>query len=253
MAIKDYKKKSPATQPLKKRNTSGKSTSKKTTTAFGVGFLAGFLVAGALFIAYLNNYYSTANDNGKYSESATPEPTDNKTHSETSLPTEASKNQPKSQSIDYQFYKELKEFELPPASAADTSPQDQPDIPLISNTADEDFSAGGANDKVNEQTGEDGNDNDSESDKNKSPTRYILQAGTFTTALQAQLQRRKIIDLGYKDVHIFQAAYNNGQYHRVWLGPYSELGQAKVIGSALKAAQIEVVLRHNLRSFDRKE
>ena len=242
MAIKDYKKKPSATQPPMKKSTSTEITSKKTTTTFGIGFLSGLLVAGALFIAYLNNYYSTANSDSKHSDSATPEATNNKTYSEASPSTEASKGQPQSQSIDYQFYKELEEFELPPASATDTPPQDQP---LISNTTDENFSRDGMNGKVEGQT--------SEYDEDKSPTRYILQAGTFTTALQAQIQRRKIVNLGYKDVHIFQAAYNNEQYHRVWLGPYSELKQAKTIGNALKAAQIEVVLRHNLRSFDPKE
>ena len=248
MAIKDYKKKSPATQPPTKKSKSSESTSKRATAAFGAGFLSGLLVASGLFIAYLNNYYLTADGGSEHSEAVTLEPTDSKANSETSPPTEASKDQPKSQSIDYQFYKELEEFELPPASATDTLPQDQPDTPLISNTADEDFSGDDENDKVDRQT-----DKDDEGDEDKSPARYILQAGTFTTALQAQIQRRKIVDLGYKDVHIFQAAYNDAQYHRVWLGPYSELEQAKTIGSALKAAQIEVVLRHNLRSFDRKE
>ena len=248
MAIKDYKKKSPATQPPIKKSTSSESTSKKTTTAFGVGFLSGLLVASALFITYLNNYHLTANSNGKHSDSATREPTDGKAHSETSPSNEASEDQPKSQSIDYQFYKELEEFELPPAPAADTPLQDQPDLPVIPDTTDENFSEDGMNNKIDGQT-----DEDDEGNEDKSPTRYILQAGTFTTVLQAQIQRRKIVDLGYKDVHIFQAAYNDEQYHRVWLGPYSELEQAKTIGNALKAAQIEVVLRHNLRSFDRKE
>ena len=248
MAIKDYKKKSPATQPPTKKSTSSESKSKKTTTAFGVGFLSGLLVASALFITYLNNYYLTADGDSKHSDSAASEPTDDKANLETSPSTEASKAQPKSQSIDYQFYKELEEFELPPTPTADSPAQDQPDLPLISNTADEDFSKDNTKDKVDGQT-----DEDNKGNEDKSPTRYILQAGTFTTALQAQIQRRKIVDLGYKDVHIFQAAYNDEQYHRVWLGPYSELEQAKTIGNALKAAQIEVVLRHNLRSFDRQE
>ena len=245
MAIKDYKKKPPATQPPTKKSKSSESTSKKTTTAFGVGFFSGLLVASVVFITYLNYYHSTIDGDSKHSEAATPEPTDGKAHSETSPSTEASKSQPKDQSIDYQFYKELEEFELPPTPTADSPPQDQPDLPLIPNTTDENFPGDDGNDKVDGQTSED--------DEDKSPTRYILQAGTFTTALQAQIQRRKIVDLGHKDVHIFQAAYNDEQYHRVWLGPYSELEQAKTIGSALKAAQIEVVLRHNLRSFDRKE
>ncbi len=245
MAIKDYKKKSPATQPPTKKSTSSESPSKKTTTAFGVGFFSGLLVASVVFITYLNYYHSTIDGDSKHSETATPEPTNNKAHSATSPPTKASKDQPKSQSIDYQFYKELEEFELPPAPTADSPPQDQP---LIPDTTDENFSEDDVNDKVDGNTSE-----DDKGDEDKSPTRYILQAGTFTTMLQAQIQRRKIIDLGYKDVHIFQAAYNDEQYHRVWLGPYSELEQAKTIGNALKAAQIEVVLRHNLRSFDRKE
>ena len=249
--MKDYKKKSPATQPPTKKSTNGKSTSKKTTTAFGVGFLSGLLVAGALFITYLNNYYSTAGGDSAYTESAAPDPTDNKAQSEASAPTEASQDQPNGQSIDYQFYKELEEFELPPVPAADISPQDQTELTIIPNAADEDFSEEGANDKVNGEAGEDDEGNDDNEDT--SPTRYILQAGTFTTALQAQIQRRKIVDLGYKDVHIFQAAYKDAQYHRVWLGPYSELEQAQRIGSALKASQIEVVLRHNLRSFDPEE
>ena len=249
--MKDYKKKSPATQPPTNKSTNGKSTSKKTATAFGVGFLSGSLVAGALFITYLNNYHSTAGGDSEYTESAVPDPTDNKAQSEASAPTEASKDQPNSPSIDYQFYKELEEFELPPASTADTPPQDQTELTIIPNMADEDFSAEGANDKVDGKAGEDNEGNNDNEDT--SPTRYILQAGTFTTALQAQIQRRKIVDLGYKDVHIFQAAYKDAQYHRVWLGPYSELEQAKRIGSALKAAQIEVVLRHNLRSFDPQE
>ena len=243
--MKDYKKKSSATQPPAKKSTSSETMSKKTTTAFGVGFFSGLLVAGALFIAYLNNYYLTANSNGKHSESGTLEPTDNKAGPETFSPTEASRDQPKSQSIDYQFYKELEEFELPPTPTANSFPQDQFNLPLISNIADEDFPSDDINDKVDGEAGED--------DEDKSPTRYILQAGTFTTALQAQIQRRKIVDLGHKNVHIFQAAYDDEQYHRVWLGPYSGLEQAKTIGNALKAAQIEVVLRHNLRSFDRKE
>ena len=251
MAIKDYKKKPPATQPPAKKSVSNEIMSKRTMVVFGVGFSLGLLVAGALFTAYLNNYYLTANGDSKHSELATPKPINNKADPDISFSTEASKDQSTDQSIDYQFYEKLEEFELPPASAADTSPQDQPDIPLISNTADEDFPRDGANSKVDREADE--NDKGDENNENKSTTRYILQAGTFTTALQAQLQRRKIVDLGYKNVHIFQAAYNDGQYHRVWLGPYSELEQAKVIGSALKAAKIEVVLRHNLRSFDRKE
>ncbi len=250
MAIKDYKKKSPATQPPAKKNTSGESTFKRTAVIaiFGGGFLSGLLVAGALFITYLNSYHSTAGGDSEYPESTAPDPADNKAQSQTSAPTEASKNQPKSQSIDYQFYKELEEFELPPAPIADTPPQDRTELTIIPNAADEDFSGDDADDRVDGKAGEDDEGNDDNEDT--SPTRYILQAGTFTTALQAQIQRRKIVDLGYKDVHIFQAAYKDAQYHRVWLGPYSELEQAQRIGSALKAFQIEVVLRHNLRSFN---
>ncbi len=248
MAMKDYKKKSLATQPPTKKNTSGDSTFKKTASIFGVGFLSGLLVAGALFITYLNNYHSTAGGNSAYTESAASDTADNKTQPEASASTEASKDRPNSQSIDYQFYKELEEFELPPAPTADTPPQDQTELTIIPSAVGEDFSGNDANDRVDGKAGKDDAGNGNNEDT--SPTRYILQAGTFTTALQAQIQRRKIVDLGYKDVHIFQAAYKDAQYHRVWLGPYSELEQAQRIGSALKASQIEVVLRHNLRSFD---
>ena len=244
MAIKDYKKKPPATQLPTKKSTNGESTSQKTTTAFGVGFLSGLLVAGALFTIYLNNYYSITND--KQAETVVPDMANNKTQPETSALTEVSKDQPKSQSIDYQFYEELEKFTPPPAPG--TNPPDQTIPPLIQNTGDGGLSGDGVNSKADGGAGEDNKNNE-----DKSPTRYILQAGTFTTALQAQLQRRKIVDLGYKDVHIFQAAYNDAQYHRVWLGPYRELERARTITNALKAARIEVVLRYNLRSFDSKE
>ena len=247
MAIKDYKKKPPATQLPTKKSTNGESTSQKTTTAFGVGFLSGLLVAGALFTIYLNNYYPITN--GKQAEAIVPDMTDNKAQPEASALTEVSKDQPKSQSIDYQFYEELEKFTPPPAPS--TNPPDQTIPPLIQNTGDGGLSGDGVNGKADGGAGEDNEDN--KNNKDKSPTRYILQAGTFTTALQAQMQRRKIVDLGYKDVHIFQAAYDDEQYHRVWLGPYHEMEQARTITNALKAARIEVVLRHNLRSFDTKK
>ena len=240
MAIKDYKKKSPTAQPSTKRSPTGEGASKKATTAFGVGFLSGLLVATALFTIYLNNYYSTIDN--KPAETATTDTTENEAQPETSAATEAPKDQPKSQSIDYQFYEELAKFTPPPAPTADPSPQDGTIPPLIQNSVD------AANSEA-----DDGADKDNKGNIEKSPTRYILQAGTFSTALRAQIQRRKIVDLGYKDVHVFQAAYNDKQYHRVWLGPYRGLEQARTIANALKAARIEVMLRHDLRSFEPRE
>ena len=243
MAIKDYKKKSPTAQPSTKRSPIGEGASKKATTAFGVGFLSGLLVATALFTVYLNNYYLATN--GKPAETATTDKTENKAQPETSAATEAPKDQPKSQSIDYQFYEELAKFTPPPAPTTDPPPQDGTIPPLIQNIGD------GANDKAGGGAGKDNEDNKNNTEK--SPARYILQAGTFSTALRAQIQRRKIVDLGYKDVHVFQAAYNDKQYHRVWLGPYRGLEQARTIANALKAARIEVMLRHDLRSFEPRE
>ena len=223
-------------QPPTKKNTSSESISMKIAIAFGGGFLSGLLVAGALYITYLSDLYAT--DDSEYSEALSSGTTDNTAHPKTSPPTEVSEDQTENQSIDYQFYEKLKTFVFP-TPVADPPPQNETVPPLIQN----------AEDGVSENSGRSGDKDYTD----ELPVRYILQAGTFTNAVQAQIQRRKILDLGYKDVLVFQGAYNNEQHYRVWLGPYSELGQARRIRNALKAAQIEVVLRPNLRSIDLKE
>ena len=239
MAIKDYKARASASQLPKKKGTKSESASKKTITAFGVGFLSGALVTSAVCIIYLDNNHPPATV--EQTRPTPPDVTDNKEQPETPTPSASSETQPENQSIDYQFYEALEKFELP-EPVQDTSAQNETDNPITQNARDKDSSS----DKASAKKGEQKN-------KTPSPTRYILQAGTFTNSEQAQAQRRKIVDLGYKDAHIFQTAYDNKQYYRVWLGPYRELEQAKTIGNTLKAAHIEVMLRHDLRSFDPKE
>ena len=230
MTMKDYKSQTSSAQPPAKKDAGNKGIFKKTAISFGVGFLLGLTVAGVFCMQYLDgdNTVSRA-ANG---EPVAPDATD-KPQSEPS-PTSPAKER----SIDYQFYEELAKFELP-EPVQDDSVQSETDEPLLQDDTDKEIRQELDSEKA---------------DKKESPTRYILQAGTYTDSQKAQMQRRKIIDLGYyKEVHIFQTIYDDKQYYRVWLGPYGDIERAKAVGNVLKAAQVEVMLRHDLRRFNPKE
>lgn len=239
MAVKDYKARASTPQPPTKKGANSEHRLKKTAITFGVGFLSGLLVAGMFCITYLDNNHPTANI--EHTKPASPGIETNKEPSDAPTQSVPSEDQSVNQPIDYQFYEALEKFELP-EPVQGTPSDDELDTPLFQNQENKDFPDDKAPLKNSEQANQD-----------KSPTRYILQAGTFTNAEHAQTQRHKIVDLGYKEAHIFQTTYDNKQYYRVWLGPYRELEQARTIGNTLKAARIEVVLRHDLRSFDPKE
>ena len=230
MTIKDYKGQAPSAQPPTKKDASGKSGFKKTAIGFGVGFLSGFLAAVIFDMQYLDA--DNAVNNVTQPEQATPNADNGKAQSDPPKTSVAEE-----QSIDYQFYEELAKFKLP-EPGQDTATQDETDKLLLPDETDDEVSP---NRESEEET------------QSETPTRYILQAGTFADSQKAQAQRRKIIDLGYKETHIFQSAYDNKQYYRVWLGPYADLEKAKTVGSALKVAQIEVMLRYDLRNFNPKE
>ena len=230
MAIKDYKSQVFATHPQIKKDHKAKHAFKKTTITFVVGFVLGALTASGVFIEYFAD-----NDTAIYAEQAEP------TTPPANKQPESSQDSAIAKAIDYQFYETLRDFELP-APVADTFPADDADEAPFLN-------------QPNQATLPDQRSELAAQSKNKDANSalYILQAGTFTDASKAQTQRRKIIDLGYKNTHISQLSYDHQQYYRVWLGPYNELAKATTVGNMLKRTHIEVMLRPNLRDFNPSE
>lgn len=230
MAIKDYKSQAPISQTSTNKQANGNRGFKKTAIGFGIGLLSGVFITVAVYIIYLDNDHEAVN-NIRNAVDTIPKATDN------NIQAEPTKTAPlKNQTIDYLFYEELKNFELPPPTQ-DQPPETETQKQLLPN---------------NQDIPPTPNNDDEVNGKDVSPTRYILQAGTFTDAGKAQTQRRKIVDLGYKDAHIFQTAVDGKQHYRVWLGPYTNIEKAKTIGNVLKGTHIEVMLRYDLRNFDPK-
>ena len=231
MALKDYKSQSTATPPKSEKKAKAKSRFKRTVTIFIGGYLLGAL-SGGFLISYLDNDHTANSVLQTEQPSAKPSADAGQTQATQTAISEQ-------QTIDYQFYEQLEKFEfLNPAQ--DPPTDDKTDQPLLWN-------------KTGKVAAPSPDFNDKNEPSDKTSTRYILQAGTFSDAQAAQTQRRRIIDLGYQETHIFQLAHDDKQYYRVWLGPYADLSQATVVGNALKSAYIEVMLRHNLRKFDRRE
>ncbi|MBC6413749.1 MAG: SPOR domain-containing protein [Chromatiales bacterium] len=231
MGIKDYKSPaSTAVHPPTKKKVKSKRIDKKTTAVFIVGYLLGVLSLGVVFMNYPNNNHIDT-PNVQAEQPVAVENTEEK------QPPPVLTSTPEETTSDFQFYEQLSKFEF--ADPVQTAPDSDEFNQLL------------LLEKTNQATAQ--NREANLADKKETPNRYIIQAGTFSNEQAAQDQRRKIIDLGYKETHIFRLAYDQKKHYRVWLGPYSNLTEGTKVANALKSAHIEVMLRNTLKKFNPQE
>lgn len=74
-----------------------------------------------------------------------------------------------------------------------------------------------------------------------SPGRYILQAGSFRSVADADRLKATLVLLG-SDASIVPVNVNGEVWHRVRIGPYTDLGQLNDIRSRLAESNIQVML-----------
>jgi cell division protein FtsN len=72
------------------------------------------------------------------------------------------------------------------------------------------------------------------------PGVYILQAGSFSTAEDADRRRAELALQGIES-HIQRVKINERNYHRVLIGPIDDLDELNLLRSRLRAAQIDVL------------
>jgi len=221
MAIKDYK--SPPAYSAYGKKPAGKTTTFRAfAVGIGMGFLLGVAASSGVYVVYLGD------DRGE----GTPT-TLSATETPGAAPAQPAPPDPFESYNDYQFYGILENFEFPPAGQQAPSRQQAPDsLPPAGQEA------------LNGQPVP-----DSSQPNDRAPSNgYVLQVGTFTERANAQTRRRRVLDLGYKEVQLHQYTEDNKRYYRVWLGPYESLATAESIQRSLHAAQIEVLLSKQLGS-----
>jgi len=69
---------------------------------------------------------------------------------------------------------------------------------------------------------------------------YILQAGSFSTYSDADRRRAQLALQGIEST-IQRVAIDNKTYHRVRIGPISDLDELNMLRSRLRAANIDVL------------
>ena len=72
------------------------------------------------------------------------------------------------------------------------------------------------------------------------PGRYVLQAGSFSTHEDADRRRAELALHGIES-RIQRVTINNATYHRVRIGPTSDLDELNMLRSRLRAANIDVM------------
>ncbi len=72
------------------------------------------------------------------------------------------------------------------------------------------------------------------------PGVYVLQAGSFSTHNDADRRRAELALHGIES-HIQRVKVNDRNYHRVYIGPTSDLDELNMMRSRLRAAQIDVL------------
>lgn len=72
------------------------------------------------------------------------------------------------------------------------------------------------------------------------PGVYMLQAGSFSTAADADRRRAELALHGIES-HVQRVKVNDRNYHRVHIGPTSDLDELNMLRSRLRAAQIDVL------------
>lgn len=72
------------------------------------------------------------------------------------------------------------------------------------------------------------------------PGVYVLQAGSFSTHNDADRRRAELALHGIES-HIQRVKVNDRNYHRVYIGPTSNLDELNMLRSRLRAAQIDVL------------
>jgi cell division protein FtsN len=73
------------------------------------------------------------------------------------------------------------------------------------------------------------------------PGRYVLQAGSFRTLVDADRRQASLALLGVES-NIQRVAIEDDVYHRVRIGPVEDLGQLNEIRRRLRDARIETLL-----------
>jgi cell division protein FtsN len=73
------------------------------------------------------------------------------------------------------------------------------------------------------------------------PGRYVLQAGSFRTLVDADRRQASLALLGVES-NIQRVAIEDDVYHRVRIGPVEALGQLNEIRRRLRDARIETLL-----------
>jgi len=222
MAIRDYK--SSAAYPSRDKKPAGKAATFRALIAgIGMGFLLGVAASSGVYVVYLGG---DTDENTPTTLSATETPS--------AAPAQPAPAAPPENYNDYQFYEVLKNSELSPVGqdAANSLP------PAGQETPSE------------QQAHIPPQQNDRVPAADRAPSNgYVLQVGTFTERANAHTRRRRVFDLGYKEVQLHQYTQNNKRYYRVWLGPYESRATAQSIQRTLRAAQIEVLLSSQLEAF----
>lgn len=72
------------------------------------------------------------------------------------------------------------------------------------------------------------------------PGLYVLQAGSFSTSVDADRRRAELALHGIES-HIQRVKVNDRNYHRVYVGPTEDLDELNMLRSRLRAAQIDVL------------
>ena len=72
------------------------------------------------------------------------------------------------------------------------------------------------------------------------PGRYVLQAGSFSTYKDAD-RRRAELALNGIESRIQRVMIDDATYHRVRIGPISDLDELNMMRSRLRAANIDVL------------
>jgi cell division protein FtsN len=72
------------------------------------------------------------------------------------------------------------------------------------------------------------------------PGVYVLQAGSFSTDIDADRRRAELALQGIES-HIQRVTVNDRDYHRVYVGPTDDLDELNLLRSRLRAAKIDVL------------
>ena len=72
------------------------------------------------------------------------------------------------------------------------------------------------------------------------PGVYVLQAGSFSTHVDADRRRAELALQGIES-HIQRVKVNDRNYHRVYIGPTEDLDELNLLRSRLRAAKIDVL------------